>query len=498
MERQKLSRRDFLRMSALTAAGAALAGCAKPTQPPATEAVEATKPPEATKAPAPTTAPAEPEEVTLEVRSTTPEYENAERQIWNIFEAENPGVKIEMFSVNEDQWAAHDAKVAGGWLPDIEVVVHKKSVDHDNYMNYIDLSTIGFPWFDHWQWDVRNTWSDMFGLPGPRALDFYQGIIITFMYHKDIVDQTGWDPQTQVKTMDDLYKFLDDLILFAEESPDLDYGWDRGWINGFMYLRYMNLVPVAFADGGRDRQADCWFGRAKFNDSDSPFRHTFEFSKEMLEKGYNSQNWWNREWETDQEASFNAKKSALLLHGPWEWDKCLATDPEAQLLGFPFPSVDGKKTIVHQAAPGLTSGYCLLEDVQEKPHWEEIKKAFFWWFSPEVVKMRAEVEGRAVLYDLDEPPELTGPQWLGVLQYVGTDFWPHTEMDSGPWGEIETLPYRKGGSPGPWDRGGGSYNSTYTDAIQGNITIQEALDIAQTNWEASFEVDADGNLVVPG
>ena len=121
------------------------------------------------------------------------------------------------------------------------------------------------------------------------------------------------------------------------DNPDLDFAWDRGWINGFMYLRYMNLIPIAYPDGQRTRQADCWFGRANFNDPDSPFRHTFEFSKEMLDSGYNTQNWWNREWETDQEASFSAKRSAMVLHGPWMWDKAMAANPDLQLEGFPFP-----------------------------------------------------------------------------------------------------------------------------------------------------------------
>ncbi len=492
MNKKKLSRRDFLRISALTATGLVAAQCVAPGLP--SEPAATSKPAEPTATPVPPP----PEEVVLEVRATEAEYENAERQIWNIYEAENPGVKIEMFSASEETIAAYNAKIAGGWLPDITQVRQKEEVTRENYAMFMDLSTINFPWFDRWQWDIRNKWSDMFDLPGPRALDPWQGILAGFVYHKDIVDETGWDPQTQVKTMDDLDKFLDDLTRYTDGNPDLDYGWDRGWINGFMYLRHMNLVPVAFPDGGRDRQANCWFGRGKFNDPDSPFRHTLEFDKEMLEKGYNPQNWWNREWKTDMEASFIAKKSALLLHGPWVWDKALAGDPEAQLLGFPVPSVDGEKTIVHQAAPGIASGFCLLEGVQDKPQWDETERAFSWWFSPEVIKMRAEVLGRAPLYDLDEPIDLTGPQWVGFLQHVGTDFWPHTELDLGPWGEIETLPYRKGGSPGPWDRAGGSYNATYTDAIQGNIPIQEALDTAQANWEASFDVDADGNLVVSG
>ena len=473
---KKLSRRNFLKAAAATTGGT-LVGLSSP-------ALVFAKPPAQ-------------EDVTLEVRSTNPEYENAERQIWDIFEAENPGVKIELFSVNEDQWGTHDAKVAGGWLPDIELVVHKKDVNRDNYANFVDLSTIDFQWFDRWQWDVRNTWPEMFQISGPRALDFYQGIAVGFIYHKDIIDDMGgWNPQQDIKTLDDLDKFLTDLNSYVAENPDVDFGWDRGWINGFMWLRYMNLVPVAYPDGGRDRQADCWWGRAKFNAEDSPFRHTLEYTKEMHDKGYTPDAWWNREWETDQEASFNSKKSAMVLHGPWAWDKALASNPGVQLEGFPFPSMDGEETLVHQAAPGFVYGFCLYEGSREKPYWDQILTAYNWWFSPPVVRMRAEVEGRLPLYDLDEPLELTGPQFVGFLNHVGTT-WENVKMDNGPWAETETIPYRKGGSPGPWDRAGGGLNSAFVDYLQGNVTVQDVLDQSQTNWEASFEMGADGKFVFP-
>jgi ABC-type glycerol-3-phosphate transport system substrate-binding protein len=482
----KISRRDFLKLAGISVGSIAFAGCAG-------TAPETTVPPTA----APATEPPPPEEVVLEVHSMNPEYENAEHQIWSVFEAENPGVKIQMFSVNEDQEAAHEAKIAGGWLPDIYYISHRESVNQNNYEKFVDLSTIDFPWFDRWQWDIRNTWSNMFGYSGPRSLEIFQGIVVSFIYHKDIVDQTGWDPQTQVKTQEDLRKFLADLNLFVKDNPDLDFAWDRGWINGFNYLRYMNLVPVAYADGSRERQGDCWFGRAKFNDPDSPFRHTFEFSKEMLESGFNTENWWNREWETDQEASFSAKRSALVLHGPWMWDKAMAANPEAQLAGFPFPSVDGQETIVHQANPGLIYGFSLLNGVQNKPHWDVINKAFQWWHSPKVVGMRAEALGQVPLYTLDEPLDLNFPQWNGLLKHVGGELWPNAKLDQGPWGEVETLPYLVKGGVGPWDQAGGTYNQTFFDAITGKISVQEALDAAQTNWESSFVLGEDGKLVYP-
>jgi ABC-type glycerol-3-phosphate transport system substrate-binding protein len=427
--------------------------------------------------------------VTLEFVSNLPEYENGHRQLLDVFEAENPGVTVNFFSFSEDTEAAYLAKVAGGYLSSMERIPGNsgRNVNKDNYTEWVNLGEIGFPWFDRWQYDVRNEWSNRFGLPGPRTLDVFMGIVASFIYHKDIIDQMGWDPQRDIKTLDDLERFLDELVEFAEQDPNLEFGWDRGWINGFMYMRYMNLIPVAFPDGQRERQFDAWMGNAKFNAEDSPYRHTFEFSKKAMERGWNSDGWWNREWEADQEATFSTKTSAMVMHGPWMWDKALAADPSLELLGFPFPSVDGEETILHMEAPSIDVSWGIRSGNEETDYWDTTKELFFFWFSPPIVKARAELEGRVPLYELDEPLELDAPQWNGLLQYVGKDFFSHVKLDDGPWGEQAAAPYLKSGAPGPWDRFTGGYNDTFVAAIKGDIPIQEALDLAQANWDKSYE-----------
>ena len=481
--KKNISRREFLRMSAIAAAGLVVAGCATPDAP---------MPESATSLPDPTAVPtiaSAKQDVTLEFVTNLPEYENSFRQLLDIYETENPGVKINVFAFSEDTEAAYLAKVAGGYLPAIEQIPDNsgRTVNRDNYTEFVDLSSIGFPWFDRWMYDVQNEWSNSFGLPGPRTLDTYQGIVASFIYHKDIMDKIGWDPQRQVKTLDDLGRLLDDLNVLVKEDPTLDFGWDRAWINGFNYLRYMNLVPVAYPDGTRERQYDCWMGKAKFNAPDSPYRHTFEYSKEALEKGWNTEGWWNPEWEADQEATFSSKKSAMVLHGPWMWDKALAVDPSLELLGFPFPSVDGKETTLHMEAPIISSQWAIRAGNEKTDYWDETKKFFFWWFSPEIVKARAQIEGRALLYKLDEELDLKSPQWTGLLQYVGKDFFSNVKLNSGPWGQSAAAPYQVSGSPGPWDMGTGGYNETFINAITGKIGIQEALDVAQANWDKSYE-----------
>jgi ABC-type glycerol-3-phosphate transport system substrate-binding protein len=482
MEGKKLSRRDFLRVSALTAAGAVAASCVAP----ATQA-----PPAATEAPAAATeapaaaAPAA-EEVTLDFVTILNEYDGPYRQIWDIFEAENPGIKMNSLSENMDTLQAYNAKRAGGYYPaleDIWVSGGTRTANKDNYERWVDLSTTDFPWWDRWTYDVKNMWPDIYKLPGPRSVDPFQGFVLGFQYRVDVMDKMGRDPQEDVKNYDDLKKLSADLVKFAEEDDSLDYGWDMAWHNTVAWRWYINYVPLIYPEGSLERQHAAWMGKAKFNAEDSPFRHNLEVMREFYDNGWHPENWWNREWETDMEASYIAGKSAMMLHGPWPWDKAIAADPDVEQKGFPLPTVDGK-LVVWIDPPPFAEGYGIPSENETTEVYEQVQTAFNWWNSPAAVKMRAEAEGRNVEYKLDETLQLNSPQYLGYTQYIEDKGW---EVTRGPWGPIEASGYQIGGSKGVWDRGGGSMNKPYGDTVSGKLSIQEFLDQAQANWDESFE-----------
>jgi ABC-type glycerol-3-phosphate transport system substrate-binding protein len=468
MSTNRLSRREFLHMGALAAAGVGIGGCGRKRPSGSRES-----------------GPGKP--VVLEIQATQPEYLNVHRQIWDVYEAENPGIKIKMFAVNEDTQGAYEAKLAGGYLPHIARVM---GVDQNNYDRYLDLSTIGFPWFDRWTYDVKTVWSELYGLPGPRTLDPFQGFVFTWLYHQDLMDQAGLDPRRDVKTWDDLKRFLDEGTKWVEATPGIDHFWDLGWHIWAVFENYMDLIPLAFPDGSRQRQRDCWLGKAAFNAPDSPYRHTFEFFKEAYGKGWLPRRWWTREWETDMEASYIAKKSVLLLHGPWIWDKMLAASPGARQLGFPStpPAEAGMKWRQFMGALPFDSGYCILDGVQKLPEWEEVKKAFFWLHSPKVIRMWAQAEGRVPMYGMDEPLGLKGPQYLGVLKEIGGALWPDVEYETSTVGRMAAAPYRKRGSEGLWNWWTHSYIDTFVGAMTGKISVKEALDVAQARWQESYEI----------
>ena len=345
MDRNNISRRDFLRVSALTAVGVAVAGCA-PTGPAAA--------PVATQAPA--GAAPEAAAVTLDVMSLA-EYEAPYREIWNFFQSKNPGIKVNVFSINEDTAAAYEAKVAGGYLPAIELTQEMQIFfDKSNYEMAVDLSQIPFEWWDRWQFDVKNAWPNLHKLSGPRSLDFFQGFVMTWQYNKELMDQAGLDPQRDVKSWDDLKKWMDDGTAWAAATDGVDWFYNQAWHNWIFGNNYTDCMPLAFADGQRARQVDCWVGKAKFNAEDSPYRHYYEFFKEANEKGWIPPSMTTRQWEGDMEASYIAGKSVMMLHGPWVWDKALAAGSEFAVndmqTGLPAtPPADGQATWMQSALP---------------------------------------------------------------------------------------------------------------------------------------------------
>ena len=162
MKKRSLSRRDFLRASGVTAVGVAVAACAPAT----------TNAPQAIESGA--AAPAG-EVVTLDVIARQPEYLNLQRQIWDIFERENPNIKINLFAVNEDETPAMIARIAGGYIPHIATTpTTTREAAVEAYKLYMDLSELSdedFPYWDRWTFDIKNAFTGVYELPGPRALD---------------------------------------------------------------------------------------------------------------------------------------------------------------------------------------------------------------------------------------------------------------------------------------------------------------------------------------
>lgn len=492
MSKKYVSRREFLRISALTAAGLMAAGCGQSGGDGGGAAPAATEAPAATATPVPATEAPAAAEVTLDVMAPVAEYEGAYREIWNVFEAQNPGIKINLFSINEDTAAAHEAKVAGGYLPAFENTQEMQIFfNKDNYELATNLSEIDFPWWDRWTYDVKNAWADLYELPGPRSLDIYQGFVMTWQYNGDLMEQAGLDPHNDVKSWADMEKWLDEGTEWANKTDGVDYFWDQAWHNWVFGMCYVDTIPLAFPDGGRDRQRDCFLGKAKFNAEDSPYRHFYQFYLNAHERGWLPESMWTRIWEGDMEAGYIGGTSVMMMHGPWVWDKALAAGSTFAQEGLPAtPPAEGQDVWLQGALPPtIDAQYFIRAGVTDLPEWPQISTAWNWFFSPEAIPMRAQAEGRWPLYEMDEPLDLKGPQFQKVLKHINNPdgLWPDAQFEEGLSGLVVAGPYQKKGAKGVWDWQANGNNEVFKDLLTGKIDVQGALDIAQRNWEESYE-----------
>lgn len=489
MENRPLSRRTFLRFTALGAGSLALAACTVPAAP-------ATAPGagggEAASAPAAA-------EIVLEVIADTPEYQNQHQQIADLYTEEHPNVKINWITHSEDGQAAYVAKVAGGYVPAMETCWASGNtfvLNKDTYDVAVDLSTIDYPYWDQFYWDIQNTWPSMYELPGPRCIDSFLGVVMTWQFHEDMLDAAGLNPTGSVKTWEELKTWLDEGTKWANaaDSP-VDRFYDQGWLNPWFgwHLQY-DTMPLAFPEGQREHQLACWKGEKKFNAEDSPYRRYLEFYVEAYEKGWLPESFWTRTWEADMESSFAAKKSAVMLHGPWTFDKTMSIDPTAKMGVFPAtPPAEGQSQWMQlQSDPGIDSGsqaFFMRAGNEQKAEWDTVRDFFVWWSSPDTVRLRSEALGFMPGMKLDPPAALKGGQWDAITSQIEV---PGGKFENVKWersvsGETQMNPKRKGGSPGVWDKESGNIAKNWADMMTKKITVQDYLDIAQGNYEASYQ-----------
>jgi ABC-type glycerol-3-phosphate transport system substrate-binding protein len=274
---------------------------------------------------------------------------------------------------------------------------------------------------------------------------------------------------------------------WANENPDMENFWDQAW-HAWVFSHYMDAIPQSFADGQREQQRQAWTGEIALNGPDSPYRHWFEWIVEAYNDGLLTKNFWAREWEPDMEANYLGKRSVMMMHGPWVWDKMLAEDPTAQQAGLPLtPPAEGQDTWIQYMGPVEPEGGAYMHvGVLDLPEYPEIQKAYNWWFSPPVVKMRAELQGSPVLFDLDEELELEGPQWVGIRKEIDRPggMFEQVKYDVSEHGQNLIAKYQNEDAIGllNWAWAG----EVYGPLAEGEITVQDALDWMQKQRDQDY------------
>lgn len=419
------------------------------------------------------------QDVVLEVSATQPEYFAQDRAIWDLYEEENPDVKIELFSINEDTEAAFQARVAAGDPPDIRGLTFPTQ---DNYKTYLNLLEIDFPWWDKANYDARTIFEQTHGVEGyAPAFNVQGGLFLNVIYHADEMEKAGLDPKS-VENVDDLREMLEKLKAYVETRDDLEYVLDIGWHPRFWGRWMLEAWGISLGASKGDFRK-LWTGEIAFTDQENnPLVPALKLVREFTEKGYFPDNWWNRAWEQEFESSFITEKSILAVHGPWLWNKVLAQNPDAQLDGIFFPA--NANGVVWQDATTADRGSVLYAANRDDPNFEEAKKAFYWWTSPEIVKLRAEAIGYLPAMDLSDQGgvELQNPQFqklIGPALEAG-----EVTFDSSLGGQAAAGPMQKSGTPFVIeDNAMASEIGAYAS---GEKSLEELLALMQERWERSY------------
>lgn len=320
MERQKFSRREFLRMGAVAAAGVAL----KP------EVIMPTGVPMLTDMPAPQ------EKKQVELFWHMMEYEGWANDIMKpIFEEQNPDLELTWTFVNDPENETVLAnRMAAGNPPTLFVVIGGPAIPWLTEDRFVDLSQFpeleeNLSYFPESAWTFCRVAREVAGYPkegiwGVPTMKVMTGVI----YDQNRFDELGLEP---VETYDELW----DLLAALEESGKFVHA--VAWGN-HRWMIYNNFWQVASALIGHDVGEGILSGKYKL-DSDEMIE-VWQYWERIAQNGYADEDWMSIEWGIT-EANFANWKYGAILQGPWVFSSYTKINPEAELRAFPFPTKDG-------------------------------------------------------------------------------------------------------------------------------------------------------------
>lgn len=326
MEQKKLSRREFLRMSALTAAGVAAASCVAPAQESAAPAEVA-----APKAAAPA---AERKQVELFWHMT--EWEGWANDIMKpIFEEQYPDLEVTWTFVNDpENETVLTNRMAAGDPPALFVIIGGPSIQWLKDDRLVDLSQFpeleeNLSHFPESAWEFCRIAREVAGYPregiwGVPTMKVMTGVF----YDKNRFDELGLGP---VETYDEFWE----LLAALEDSGKFNHA--MAWGN-HRWMIYNNFWQIANALVGHDAGAGIFSGKYKL-DSDEMIE-VWRYYERIAQNGYADKDWPSTEWGIT-EANFANWKYGVILQGPWVFGSYTKINPEAELRCFPFPTHDG-------------------------------------------------------------------------------------------------------------------------------------------------------------
>lgn len=425
--------------------------------------------------------------ITLEVAAMQPEFEAQERAIWNIFEKENPNIKIELSSYNEDALPALFARIAGGDPLDIDA---RRYATKDNYKQWVNLREIDFKYWDYFTYDAKNEWSDTKNIPGyTPVISPFAGLVVSFIYDVEGMEAAGIDA-SNIRTWDQVDAMLEKLKAHVDSSPSLKYvisTGNHGWCWPYMLA---NPIMTSLDADAQEKSYRLMKGEIKWTDlENNPWVTFFRWLKSYYDKGYFPKNFWEVTWD-EFEAGMIAKTSILTMHGPWMWGKLETADPDIKLSGFPFPAnSEGKILAFPRGLRSEGSGAGIYVDPNRpEDEMEAVVRAFNWFHSPQIIKIRCEALNKIPAYDLSSVGgvDLKGSQFISIVKGIEEGKFGNVSWDDRPFGINQADPWYKEGQPAI--KRADDLLEIWGRYLSNNITLEELMDIYQRRFDAAYDI----------
>ncbi len=346
MKSKNLSRRDFLRVSALTAAGLVAAQCQAAT--PATEApAAATKAPEATATPAPAATEAPKEAVKVVWWAGAPDEQQREwlkKNFVDSFNSAHKDIQIDYVFQEDMDRVLRTALQAGAGPDVVETPGAGFVLEYVIAGHVMDMSdmAVTYGWKDKllgWAYESGMVQGKLYSLP----LTFESMIVL---YNKTLFDQKGWKIPTNRAEMEAICEAAKKDGIYPFPYGNGDWKPATEHLIGMFYDHY----------AGADNVYKALIGEKKWTDEE--FVGAMKLMNDWFQKGYYSgsiDNYHALTWD-DWWPMVASGKGAMVMSGTWCFQGAVPAfkDSGQEWDWFPMPSLREGVKPVYALAVGTT------------------------------------------------------------------------------------------------------------------------------------------------
>jgi len=245
-----------------------------------------------------------------------------EEEVVKVFEAENPGTKVDIV-LTEDPTGLATQQIAAGGGPDILTVepTNVQLFAEAGYLQSLNEYAKEYGWydlFDEWALGMTSQGDSLYALP-----DAVEGLAV--FYNKDMFAEKGWEVPTNYQEYIDLCEAIKAEGIIPNAFGNSDFKMANQWWISMGYTAAL----------GHDNFHDLLQGKLAW-ESDEMKDATDKLAS-MWEKGYIYENSAGITLEDARNLLIN-RQAAMMMSGQWDVFELMNAEPEFEWGSFKMPS----------------------------------------------------------------------------------------------------------------------------------------------------------------